>query len=152
MNKQIKQSILSGLAFSWTVLISLVWFATWTDLPTQENWATLNKDIWNQLIGAVNNIWKTQLWVDQTRQDVKAQRAVWTPYKNETWKPIVVNVALVTSSRAFFNFTINWVTSYWSSAQSNTYIVNWTFIVPNWATYSVTCQNYSSIYWWTELR
>ncbi|MDD5213094.1 MAG: hypothetical protein PHG82_01595 [Candidatus Gracilibacteria bacterium] len=71
MNKQIKQSILSGLAFSGTVLFSYLGFAVWTDLPTQVDNTPLNASIWNQVITTVNNIGKSQLGVDQTRLQVE---------------------------------------------------------------------------------
>lgn len=53
----IKQSFLSWLVFLGTVLTWFIGFAAYTNLPTQENWTTLNKDIWNEMITKVNTIW-----------------------------------------------------------------------------------------------
>lgn len=57
MKKQLKQSFLSGLVFSGTVLFSYLWFTAFTALPTQENWDTLNSTIWNNLVTSINDIW-----------------------------------------------------------------------------------------------
>jgi hypothetical protein len=117
MNKQIKQSILSGLAFSGTVLFSYLWFAAWTDLPTQTNWDTLNSTIWNNLVTTVNNIWKNQLWVDQSRQNMELSntsspnyRVAWATYTNNTWKPIIVSVfSVIDTNTKTFSLTVSWI-------------------------------------------
>ncbi len=76
MKETIKKAFLGWIVFLWTVWIWFIGFAAWTDLPTQTNWDTLNSTIWNNLVTTVNNIWKNQLWVDQSRQDIKAQRVL----------------------------------------------------------------------------
>lgn len=58
MNK-IKQSFLSGLVFSWTVLSSFLVYATWTDIATQNTGDTINATIWNNVVTKVNTIWNT---------------------------------------------------------------------------------------------
>lgn len=54
----IKNSFLSGLVFLSTVSIGFISFATWNDLPTQNNWDTMTSTIWNNLIFKVNSLWQ----------------------------------------------------------------------------------------------
>ncbi len=153
MNKQIKQSILSGFAFSWTVLFSYLGFAVWSDLPTQIDNTPLNASIWNQMITTVNNIWKSQLWVDQTRQNVTASRSSGTPYQNLTWKPILVSIHLNSWASGVVNYL--YVDGINVASVRNEWSTTWIFgtmtaIVPNGSTYSATLP-WATITW-TELR
>lgn len=149
MNKQIKQSILSGFAFSGTVLFSYLWFAAWSDLPTQSNNSTLTADIWNQMITTVNNIWKSQLWVDQTRQDVTTSRVAWTTYTNNTWKPIMISIDSNNWSASFvLNIWWNRVSSFY---HTDTSMDSFRAIIPNNTTYSITV-NAWTIQRWFELK
>ena len=148
MIKQIKQSILSWIVFSWTVLLSYVWFAAYTNLPTQINNTTLTADIWNEVITTVNNIWNTQLWVDQTRQDVTGQRISWTTYTNNTWKPIVLNIHLNSwANWVINNLYVDWISIWAVRNEWGTVWIFWTMtaIIPNWSSYYATLP-------WTSLR
>lgn len=55
--KNLKHYFLWWLIFSGTIIISFIWFATYTNLPTQNNWDPLTATIWNNLINKVNDIW-----------------------------------------------------------------------------------------------
>lgn len=147
MNKKIKQSFLSWLIFSWTVVISFVWFATYTNIATQNDWDQLSATIWNNAINKINSIWTqvdslswSQLWVWQTWQDVSSQRILWTTYTNNTWKPIQISIFSNSAAlNAWVWVWINWIQVAMSSQayQANTSIwINW-IIIPNWASYYV---------------
>lgn len=166
--KNLKHFFLWWLVFSGTVIISFIWFAAYTSLPTQENWATLNKDIWNTVIDRINLLWTdldsvkssySQLWVWQTRQAMDIvntsspnYRAIWTTYTNNTWKPIIVSVfSLIDSNTKTFSLTVSGViisseamTSWYNSR------VQSIGIVPNGATYSISAN--TGIQTWAELR
>lgn len=54
-----KQSFLSGLVFSWTVLSTFLAYAAWSDIATQNNGDTINATIWNNVVTKVNTIGNT---------------------------------------------------------------------------------------------
>jgi len=42
----------------WLWLFStVIWYWVWTNLSTQNDWDIITKDIWNNLVNTVNNIW-----------------------------------------------------------------------------------------------
>lgn len=54
---KIKQAFLSGIIFLGTILIWFVWFAAYTNLPTQNPWDLMTANIWNTTIARINSIW-----------------------------------------------------------------------------------------------
>lgn len=55
--KNLKHYFLWWLIFSGTVIISFIWFAAYTNLPTQNTWDVITSTIWNNLVNKVNTIW-----------------------------------------------------------------------------------------------
>ncbi len=62
MNK-LKYHFLWWLVFLGTVLFWYIWYTAYTNLATQVDWATITKDIWNDVINTVNSIWAKTDWI-----------------------------------------------------------------------------------------
>lgn len=54
--KTLKHYFLWWLIFSWTTIISFIWYATRTNLSTQNNWDTITSSIWNNVINDINDL------------------------------------------------------------------------------------------------
>lgn len=63
MKKEIYKWIIISVSFTFTTLISLVWYATWTSMWNQNNWDTINATIWNNLVWNVNDLNTRVSWV-----------------------------------------------------------------------------------------
>ncbi len=154
MKETIKKAFLGWIVFLWTVITWFIGFAAWTDLPTQNNWDTLNSTIWNNLVNTVNNIWKSQLWIDQTWQDVSSSRVIWTTYTNNTWKPITISFDRQSWARSSYDLYINWTIMMSNEEHSAPWHAWISTIIPNWSTYSIKYYRWTaaSSFRWTELR
>ena len=165
-----KQSFLSCIIFSWTVIFSLVWFTvyagsfdwvtsmsqTWFNLVnsklnwTYTSWKMCTRDATWQ-IQCITDVpaWNTWLWIWQTRQNVTASRTFWTTYTNNTGNPIIISISVLSWWWSWLFAIINWYSMpiaswYWSTNMT------WIFIVPNLGTYSITAN--WSLDRWSELR
>jgi hypothetical protein len=93
------------------------------------------------------------LGVSQTWQNVASSRAVATTYTNSTGRPIMVAVALSSSTASTLYATVSGLSMGGTSVGSSGYSSGISFIVPSGATYSVTMNAGSpSINTWLELR
>lgn len=163
--KSLKHYFLWWLIFSWTVIISFIWFAAYSSLPNQLDWATITKDIWNNVIDRINLLWTdidsvkssySQLWVWQTRQNVTASRVNWTTYTNSTWKPIVVvpKVIQPASWQCWVHIYIDWMLIYSVKNEFtslNNRYESLSAIIPNTSTYRIEVDGWSLSSWY-ELR
>ncbi|MDD5213093.1 MAG: hypothetical protein PHG82_01590 [Candidatus Gracilibacteria bacterium] len=157
MKETIKKAFLGGIVFLGTVITGFIGFAAWTDLPTQTNGDTLNSTIWNNLVTTVNNIGKSQLGVDQTRQNMDLTntsspnyRTSGAIYTNTTGKPITVSIFPTTVAGFVLASYVNGVrVSYLYSSSSANLVA--TYIVPNNAQYYTTVSA-GTINTWVELR
>lgn len=170
-----KQSFLSWIIFSWTVIFSLVWFTvyagsfdwvtsmsqTWFNLVnsklnwTYTSWKMCTSDATWQ-IQCITNVpaWTTWLWEWQTRQDMISQRVAWTTYTNNSWKSIQIFVTWLAAVSNFqaLTYYVNWL-SIWIVASDSRWRRPWaSIIIPNWSTYMVSVWVSWWIYSWFELR
>ncbi len=58
MNK-LKQSFLSGLIFSWTIMLSFLAYWAWNNLSHVEPTDTLTDTRWNEKVDRINELWNT---------------------------------------------------------------------------------------------
>ena len=94
------------------------------------------------------------LGVGQTWQDVKASRALGTTYTNNTGKPIMVCICLLSAGTAFYGINVNGVRAIALQNNVAAYRSNASVLVPAGATYDCTIigGNTASIDTWSELR
>ncbi len=62
MNK-LKHHFLWGLVFLGTITFWYIWYSAYTSLSTQNDWAIITKDIWNNVITTINDIWNRTDWI-----------------------------------------------------------------------------------------
>lgn len=137
MNK-FKYHILGWFVFLGTVLFWYIWYTAFTTILTQENWATLNKDIWNNLVTAINDIWARTDWIYSNWGNIW----IWT--NTPSWKLDVnwnlkISWIVTNSQQPSFNVyspsvTTNQNTVIWTSIRHNIWnhynVSNWVFTAP----------------------
>ena len=62
MNK-LKHHFLWWLVFLGTISFWYIWYTAYTSLSTQNDWAVITKDIWNNVITTINDIWNRTDWI-----------------------------------------------------------------------------------------
>ncbi len=60
MNK-LKQSFLSGLIFSWTIMLSFLAYWAWNNLSHVESTDTLTDTRWNEMVDRINELWNSKI-------------------------------------------------------------------------------------------
>lgn len=126
MNK-FKYHFLWALVFIWTTVFGYIGYALWTDIPTQDSWATMTADIWNNMVTSVNWMAATVNSLISTVDNLSTKLS-WTYTANKmcisdaTWK-IQCNT----------DMPVAWGW-WWLPSNSQTFTANWTFTVPTGVT------------------
>ena len=157
MLKQLKNWIIHWMWF--TLVLWLVWvsYAAYTTITSVGNWDTLTSTTFNNLINNVEYNNSQLLWVNQTRQDVKASRSDDTLYTNDTWRPIEVTVVSQAPSvwaNVYWVLTVDWITKEYLHYGNSTWVQPWatvSAIIPNGSTYKFN-SFWGIIAHWKELR
>lgn len=63
MKKEIYKWIIISISFTLTTLFSIIWYASWVNLSTQNTWDVINAEIWNNLIGNVSDLNTRVSWI-----------------------------------------------------------------------------------------
>ncbi|MDD5213486.1 MAG: hypothetical protein PHG82_03605 [Candidatus Gracilibacteria bacterium] len=88
---KIKQSILSGIAFSGTVLTCLLGFAAYSDLAHQDSQSTLTSTIWNEMIDKINSLGASLDSID-SRLTTQETKVIFYAERNTTTAAAVGNM------------------------------------------------------------
>ena len=98
MNK-LKHHFLWWLVFLGTITFWYIWYSAYTSLSTQNDWAVITKDIWNNVINTINTIWtKTDNLEIKTSNIYQSWWNVWIWISNPSAK-LDLN----------WNLNINWI-------------------------------------------
>lgn len=166
MNK-LKQSFLSGLIFSWTIMLSFLAYWAWNNLSHVESTDTLTDTRWNEMVDRINELWNSKIptwmvsafyWEDCPTWWTKAdwsgdeKKTDWTLWNLDLrWEFI----RWWDNSRWIDTWRILWS---WQDDQFRSHNHGWVF-APSWSSLWDSRQvNYSSMQWytnyawWTETR